>query len=1540
MSSSPLSNYSLGDLLGRGASANVYRALNFQTGETVAIKQISVASLPASSVPDIMSEIDLLKNLNHPNIVKYKGFARDKENLFIVLEYCENGSLQNILKRYGKFPESLVAVYMRQVLEGLLYLHDQGVIHRDIKGANILTNKDGCVKLADFGVSSRAPKPDLAAAAAHPDADIEVVGSPYWMAPEVIEQSGATAVSDVWSVGCVVVELLEGKPPFGNLTPMQALFRIVQDPSMRIPEGASPIVKDFLYQCFQKDPNLRVSARKLLRHPWMQTAKKGSDEPAAAVEAIQKVQAWNEALNAVPKNSGTIRRLPVLKKAKEEVKGDRSDATIAPAKPKGGQGTAGLLQKNQHVSDALSRARESDETEKWDDDFALDISLPKLTHKASPVPPEEVDTNHATVRPSRDALAASKKASKGRPQSIEEDYSDLGLEGDELKIKASIMRSQHRGRKPILHPNDLYKIGTIKPYSSKPATPPSLPSLPQAASVPPSKPPPAAPASAPQPPQPPPPPRVPSPASSPTVSVTNSPTLPTKTPPGSRQSSLRGRNASNNHLELLKYTEADDEDYSDMFGGPAANEDGTNTMGSLQLTRRSNRSWVDEDEEGVDPFAELEDDFATDSYEENLRRDRRAAKQASVERLIVRLETSIPAAQLKEVSEELLSTLENAPPDMQLERHFVQNRGMLALLDVLETHLNRRDHVRELPMSLLKIVNFIVAVDVDNLESFCLVGGIPVMIPYTSKRYHLNIRLEASTFIQNLTRSALTLQMFISCRGLKVLVDLLDEDYSVNEALILSALEGIGTLLALIKDKDADEDVTKRCLDVLLLFSQVAQADSHVRQSFAERTIMMRLLRALDLLPRKLLVTEIKAVKHLATHPQLVEVLQNSNAVEILVDLLGKTLKGSYSNEICSHIFQTIFSMCRLSKSRQEEAAAAGIIPLLKRVIMSKSQLKQFALPVLCDLANAGKQSRRLLWQNEGLNMYLDLLDDPYWRVSALEALTAWMQDEPARVEGELLSKESVDCLTKCFVQSSSQSYERILEPFLKIMRLSPPLTNAFVSPTFLTRLAETLERQTKAGITLNLLRITRLALESHPQRLALVPRYRFDRIIKRLALQNDPVLVRELAQQVYPVLVGGTLPAPSSSAMGEGKRKITAVRRKSTDMSPPLGYHGFSNSGQGIPPRRVGAHARTASDEIRRSVLGPPIENGEERASSDGRRPKSGIPRNVKEIWDAGENGRSRLRPPATPRLRALSAMSTKIRRPVAMSTPKRQVPKTPSRRDAASRQAVLDNYDLEVSHRTATKRAELDSMLSTYLSLAEAEILRIPRDLRTMTLGELEECWAGNFADTKRDAQSPLPLEKTSKSARTKKPAPAPKRRTKKAAKTPLPAATGVSTLPQDHEFNPRLPKTPARAPRRNESFFSLNGSPVNPELESESEHEDELPDPAAMEAAAERASQTSRTTSARSKAESKRAPSMIFRQSLAPTLVDESPDPGRVGIPLSDGRTLMFDPLALSPGRIDDELESGGLGSKEKAGVKKLVQEEVFRSLTERMERWKAL
>lgn len=231
-----LKNYQLGDCVGKGAFGSVYRALNMETGEAVAVKQIKLADLPKSELRVITLEIDLLKNLDHPNIVKYHGFVKSAETLNIILEYCETGSLHSISKNFGKFPENLVGLYMSQVLHGLFYLHEQGVIHRDIKGANILTTKQGLVKLADFGVATRTTGLN----------DATVVGTPYWMAPEVIEMTGATTASDIWSLGCTVIELLDGKPPYHKLQQMQALFRIVNDDHPPLPESASPVRTFFL----------------------------------------------------------------------------------------------------------------------------------------------------------------------------------------------------------------------------------------------------------------------------------------------------------------------------------------------------------------------------------------------------------------------------------------------------------------------------------------------------------------------------------------------------------------------------------------------------------------------------------------------------------------------------------------------------------------------------------------------------------------------------------------------------------------------------------------------------------------------------------------------------------------------------------------------------------------------------------------------------------------------------------------------------------------------------------------------------------------------------------------------------------------------------------------------------------------------------------------------------------------------------------------------------------------------------------------------
>lgn len=206
-------------------------------------------------------EIHLLKKLNHENIVRYIDAISTEKHLNIVLEYVETGSLAAINKKFGPFHETLVSIYIKQVLTGLAYLHSQGIVHRDIKGANILTTKEGVVKLTDFGVATKLSETTKS---------MSVVGTPYWMAPEIAYPTGPTTFAcDIWSLGCTVIELLTGTPPHYDLEPMQALYRIVQDPSPPLPPSISPELRDFLTKCFQKEPLIRVDALTLLKHPWI-----------------------------------------------------------------------------------------------------------------------------------------------------------------------------------------------------------------------------------------------------------------------------------------------------------------------------------------------------------------------------------------------------------------------------------------------------------------------------------------------------------------------------------------------------------------------------------------------------------------------------------------------------------------------------------------------------------------------------------------------------------------------------------------------------------------------------------------------------------------------------------------------------------------------------------------------------------------------------------------------------------------------------------------------------------------------------------------------------------------------------------------------------------------------------------------------------------------------------------------------------------------------------------------------------------------------
>lgn len=248
------------EVLGQGAFGLVYSALDQETSKTVAIKCVK----NKDSIDSFQAELELLKRLHHQAIVPYlDSFVDSKGSLQIVMEYAENGSLLDVIRKYGELNETVAAIYIAQVLRGLVYLHEQNVIHRDIKAANVLI-QGGVAKLADFGLAL-----DLND---YGKTLRECAGSPYWMAPEVINGEPINNKSDIWSVGATTIELLKGHPPLFELAPVPAMFQIGGKKPMPIPRDISDACYDFLSKCFNKNPKLRPEAVDLLNHPWIKNA--------------------------------------------------------------------------------------------------------------------------------------------------------------------------------------------------------------------------------------------------------------------------------------------------------------------------------------------------------------------------------------------------------------------------------------------------------------------------------------------------------------------------------------------------------------------------------------------------------------------------------------------------------------------------------------------------------------------------------------------------------------------------------------------------------------------------------------------------------------------------------------------------------------------------------------------------------------------------------------------------------------------------------------------------------------------------------------------------------------------------------------------------------------------------------------------------------------------------------------------------------------------------------------------------------------------
>lgn len=1102
--------YSLDTRLGSGAFGTVWKGFNLKTGEAVAIKKItSSRSTSASSAEDrddgmrqARDEIRIMKPLQHDHILKYFDAFEQRDpyeahdSLYIVLEYCEIGSLNKWFKQPNLVDrERLIAKYMGQVLDGLSYLHHQGVIHRDIKGDNILLVKNASVKLADFGIAT--------AVAAVQGSD-KVQGTPYWMAPEAL-LSKPTTKSDIWSVGCVVIELMQkGQHPWYLLSDINASYRALNGQHPSFPSDVTELGRDFLRVCFQTDQALRLDADMLRRHRWVLQSNDG--QPRGFYDDL----------------TSTSSRLTLH----SDEPNDREEGWGRPS-------ISGF--------DAANL-------------FRLDHSQKRRSNAAVTC---EVDAWERPSGGSTGGGTAIQGLPRNTPSVTDEDPWDEGLDISDAR--------------PLLPPQP-------------PLTPSSLTQANQESGL--------------------------------DFDSCGSP----QSEPDEGVDDLERR--------LLE----DERDAEEMEAWSRARE-------SAELRREqvihfveqvSQYTYLDELEDSLNRLQAL--------FQEDARQKHTFFSAQGAFSLLELIEKQVLPLNVLRVLNVLASNDVEAQaylcvigaipvikpftePHCDYELRLEAGRFFttMCLSRGQKTRFNQTD-TRFAPRTILSCGGLKAIADM-LAENYTDEGKELVWLGAACVRSILG--LPVSIFFPPFTAGMWPLaDIFCHSRqGRKsTYCNLLVRD---------AVLDPLSIAMQNVASDDESPQASSARQHIFETLNILSRSDTHVRVQLAQGSVPRRLLRVIEseLLATEpgLLNTALQCVKNLSMTPDCAEGLRKrGNAVEILTHLLTRHLSDE-DHRAADEIITTLYYLCRLSPLRQkeaqhaplEEAAEAGAVPVLLGVANSisirKSVVKPFAVSMLCDMAQAGNATRQKLWP-KALEQYLEMVSTDYWahqqsdislpnggaqapdyhsQAQALGSICTWLQSDFARIEHVLLKpanlRRLVQYLQAALEAASMGASTDLLTPLIRLTRLAHKVAHSLMDyDDFVASVELGLqegkpgEGQRKNDYRLNLLRLVRAIVETHPEGHLVLNRGNLFSTLCALEQSTDEgaVIVKGLATEILRTHSSELSPSPDQEMKTTAKPSGHSRQHSSADV----------NYGQHRRPRVISQTRTSTNPSALPQQVPPPL--------------------------------------------------------------------------------------------------------------------------------------------------------------------------------------------------------------------------------------------------------------------------------------------------------------------------------------------------------------